>query len=95
MFLAAVPIIDVVDEEFKTSKFLYCVDHLQLNHPEQLHTSPKVAFDPGKFGLYNWVHVSEKWFHVQEVFKQGFYLTKGKRGSIKRTKHKGGHSGLP
>lgn len=53
-------------EECKNSLFLCCVNHLRLNHPDQLHRSPEVAFNPAKFGLcdgfYKQVHVDEKWF---------------------------------
>jgi len=52
----------------------------QLIHPEQLHPSPEVAFNPGKkFGFYDdfydQVHVDAKCFYVFRRFKQRFVLT--------------------
>ena len=51
-------------EECKTSLVvLHCINHLQLNHPEQLHPSPEVTFEPGKVGFndrfYDQLHVDE------------------------------------
>ena len=59
----------MLSEEGKISRFMYCVNHLQLNHPDQEHPSPDIDFDPGLFGYYDGfydqvVHRDEKWFFV-------------------------------
>ena len=81
----------MLSEEGKISRFMYCVNHLQLNHPDQEHPSPDVDFDPGLFGyydgFYDQVHIDEKWFFVSEG-KLKIYLAHGEEAPTRRTKHK-------
>jgi hypothetical protein len=70
---------------------MYCVNYLQLNHPDQEHPSPDIDFDPGLFGyydgFYNQVHIDQKWFFVAEE-KLKIYLAHGEEAPTRRTRHK-------
>ena len=82
----------MLSEEGKISRFMYCVNHLQLNHPDQEHPSPDIDFDPGLFGyydgFYDQVHIDEKWFFVSEG-KLKIYLAHGEEApTTRQMKHK-------
>ena len=81
----------MLSEEGKISRFMYCVNHLQLIHLDLKHHSPDVNFDLGLFGcydgFYHQLHIDEKWFFVSKE-KLKIYLGHGEEAPTRRTKHK-------
>jgi hypothetical protein len=77
-------------EENRMARLLYAINHLQLNHVDQVLFNND-TMDPGKFGYYDGffdvVHIDEKWFFVSRA-KQRIYLTKDEIGPHRTVSHK-------
>ena len=77
-------------EESRMSRLLYAMNHLQLNHVDQLLFNHD-NMDPGKFGyydgFYDQIHADEKWFFVSWE-KQRIYLSEGEIGPHRTVSHK-------